>query len=316
MIEVRGLGKRFGPPPRHGLAGREALRDVDLTVPEGQCWAVVGPNGAGKSTLLGILLGFLHPTRGEATVAGLAPAEYARRHGAAVLPERVRLPEAWTPASTLRAIAALEGAPAGAAPEALVDWGLEAEAHLPWRALSTGTRQRLLLAQSLLASRSLVVLDEPTAGLDPTWRLRLRERLLTLRDAGRTILMASHDLAEVERVADRVVVLEDGRVRDTLAARASASAAWLIEVLEDGGQRTGEAVRAAFSGAGPVAAAGPGDGARGGPGVASYRVSAAGAADLSARLAALLASGVVVRAVHPAGEALEERVRQALAGDA
>ncbi|MEX0891635.1 MAG: ATP-binding cassette domain-containing protein, partial [Gemmatimonadota bacterium] len=256
MIEARGLAKRFGPPGRRSGAERLALRDVELRMPAGECWAVVGPNGAGKSTLLGILLGFLRPTHGEAAVDGLPPAEYARVHGAAVLPERVALPDGWTPARVLAATAALDGASAEAPHEALATWGLEAEAHTPWRALSTGTRQRLLLAQALLPARDLVVLDEPTAGLDPTWRLRLRERLLELRAAGRTVLLASHDLGEVERVADRVLVLEDGRVREVLPARAADAGVWLLRLAAEPGSAGRDArVEAAFPGAEIVPAA-------------------------------------------------------------
>jgi len=300
MIETRGLTKRFGPPGRRSAAERLALRDVDLRMPAGACWAVVGPNGAGKSTLLGILLGFLRPTRGEATVDGLPPAEYARLRGAAVLPERVALPDGWTPVATLRATAALDGASAEAPHEALAAWGLAAEAHTPWRALSTGTRQRLLLAQALLPARDLVVLDEPTAGLDPTWRLRLRERLLELRAAGRTVLLASHDLGEVERVADQVLVLEGGRVREVLPAREADAGVWLLRLAaEPGSEGLDARVRAAFPGAEVVSEL-------------HYRVSASGPADLSARLAALLAAGAVVGAVQPAEGRLEERVRRAL----
>src|SRR5690606_4136776 len=122
----------------------------------------------------------------------------------------------WHVGEMLRAFAKLEGAPA-AADDAIERWGLARHAGKEVGELSHGLRQRLGLAQALLVPRALVVLDEPHEGLDPLWRVRLREVVLALREAGTTVLIASHDLVEVERMASRVVLLEGGRVLRTLA---------------------------------------------------------------------------------------------------
>src|SRR5690606_11890781 len=184
------------------------LDDVTLSVPPGGVGGIVGPNGAGKTTLFGLILGFIHPTKGRVRVDRLEPRRYLRRHGAAYLPERFRLPPEWTVGDALLALAGLEGLKGASAKErvaaAMERFGLEPHAKKPVGALSRGLNQRLGLAQALLADRRLVVLDEPTEGLDPLWRIRFRDAVAELRGAERTILVASHDLAEVERIADKV----------------------------------------------------------------------------------------------------------------
>jgi ABC-type multidrug transport system ATPase subunit len=299
MIAFETVTKRFGA--RRGRGGVEALSRVTLEVPAGETWGVVGPNGAGKTTLFALLLGFLHPTDGRVRIAGEAPRRYLRRHGASYLPERFRLPPEWTVRPTLLALARLEGY-AGAearrrADAAMERFGLEPHGGKTLGALSHGLLQRLGLAQALLGEHELVVLDEPTEGLDPLWRIRFRTVVEELRGAGRTVLLASHDLAEVERLAGKAVLLEQGKVREVL------------DLTPAGGEQTyrlelagpAPALEEAFPGAEPVA------GARG-----AYRVRAADAAELSERLAALLDAGAVVASVAPAAEPLEERVRRAL----
>ncbi|MBX6363325.1 MAG: ABC transporter ATP-binding protein [Gemmatimonadetes bacterium] len=299
MIAFEAVTKRFGA--RRGRGGVEALSSVTLEVPAGEAWGVVGPNGAGKTTLFALLLGFLHPTEGRVRLGGAAPRRYLRRHGASYLPERFRLPPEWTVRPTLVALARLEGYDAAEArrraDQAIERFGLGPHAGKAVGALSHGLLQRLGLAQALLGEHELVVLDEPTEGLDPLWRIRFRAVVEELRRAGRTVLLASHDLAEVERLAGKAVLLERGHVRE------------ILDLAPTGGERTyrlelaGEApaLEEAFPGAEPMAGA---------PGV--YRVRAADAAELSRRLAALLDAGAVVASVAPATEALEERVRRAL----
>src|SRR5690606_28906544 len=194
MIEFVGAGKRFvsGPRPWRGPVTIDALKDVTLSIPEGGAWGVVGPNGAGKSTLFALLLGFLQPTSGAVRIRGLAPRRYVRRHGAAYLPERFRVPGEWRGRPALVALARLEGlrpdVAARRADEALQRLGLEPFADREVRTLSRGVLQRLGLAQALLGERELLVLDEPTEGLDPLWRIKLRAILEEQRAAGRTIL--------------------------------------------------------------------------------------------------------------------------------
>ena len=309
VIEFREVSKRFGAPARPGRAVVEALAGITLEIPAGGVWGVVGPNGAGKSTLFALLLGFIHATTGSVRVRGLEPRRYARRHGAAYLPERFRLPGEWRVRTALRALARLEGIARGAAArradELIERLGLGSHADREVRTLSRGLNQRLGLAQALLAERELVVLDEPTEGLDPLWRVRFRAIVAELRDAGRTVLVASHDLAEVERLASRVVLLERGRVRSVLDTAATDAAGGpapyrlelaapvpeLAEVFPDA-----EAIE------GDVGSA--------------YRVAAADAAELSRRLAALLEAGAVVVSVQPLHEPLEARVRRELGAEA
>jgi ABC-2 type transport system ATP-binding protein len=224
MIELQQVTKRYGRRRR-----TEALRDVSLHVPQGAVWAVVGPNGAGKSTLLG-RRPRLH-SRHEGDRAD-------RRHAASRLP-----PCRWRrlPAGAVQragrvahgrcaahARAAGRRDAAAATDRAVAEFGLAPHLHKRVGELSRGLLQRLGLAQALLDRRDLVVLDEPTEGLDPLWRIRLRDVLSRLRTEGSTVLIASHDLGEVERVADRAVLLEGGRVRDIIQTRSPAPSAWRI----------------------------------------------------------------------------------------
>lgn len=216
--EYRGTGGAFARPIR-------ALDGVSLRVEPGECVGLVGLNGAGKSTLLRVLLGYARPTSGEVEVDGLAPRAYVERHGVAYVPERVAIPGWWTTRGALEAYAALGdlGADtAGRVDAALHRLGLEPLADRRVAALSKGNVQRLAIAQALLADRRLMVLDEPTDGLDPVWIARLRDIVADWRaaDAGRAVVLASHNLAEVERVATRVLVVHRGSVREELRVAA------------------------------------------------------------------------------------------------
>lgn len=287
MICVESVSKRW----RRGQL--LALTEVSLEVQPGSICALVGPNGAGKSTLLSLLLGFAQPTAGRITLADASPREYIRERGASYLPERFALPPNWRVSTAVRSLAAMDGA----APDAAIaHFGVDAFMDRRIGTLSRGMLQRLGLALALLGNRELIVLDEPTEGLDPVWRVRLRDVIAATRERGATVIVASHDLAEVERVADRAVLLEAGRIRSTLQTR-DAHAATLYSI------RTAiptDAVAAAFT-----------DAARMAPD--EWHVTVATPAELSERLAALLAMGAVVTAVEPRNNTLEERVQQALA---
>jgi len=307
MIETEGLTKEYDTWPTRRGRRVTALRDVALTIPAGGVWAVAGPNGAGKSTLFGLLLGFLRPTSGRVLLDGLEPARYLRRSGAGYLPERFRLPGEWTVSAGLRGLARLEGLDAGAASTAvaaqLERFGLVEHAGKRIGALSRGLLQRLGLAQALIGGRELIVLDEPTEGLDPLWRVRFRSLVEELRAEGRTVLVASHDLSEVERLASHVVVLEAGRVREILQVRRPSDGAqrYRIELTAPA-----LALAEAFPGALEI----------GEEGESAYLVTVEDPAELSGRLAALLSAGGLVTSIMPATEPLEERVRRALSGGA
>ena len=300
MIRIDRVTKRF--ESFGSFRGRQtttALDDVKLELERGGVWGVVGPNGAGKTTLFGLLLGFLFPTEGEVTIGGLAPRAYARKTGVAYLPERFRCPPQWTVRGTLRALARLEGlgVQAGARVDEVAGMlGIESRMDEQVGALSHGLLQRLGIAQALLVERELVVLDEPTEGLDPLWRIRFREIMAELNQRGSTVLLASHDLAEVERLAARVVLLDAGRMKEvfTIEAAPSAARGFVLHLAREAPLLT-EAFPTATRLEGNV-----------------YRVEAADGAELSARLAALLQAGGIVESVTPESDRLEQRVTRAL----
>lgn len=301
MIRLEQAGRRFrlrGAPPV------DALSAVTLTIEAGSVTAVVGPNGAGKTTLFALVLGFLRPTSGRVLVGGMEPRRWARARGAAWLPERFELPAGWHVGESLRAFARLEGMDPAAAAQAtdavLARLNLGAQARKPVETLSRGTLQRLGLAQALLARRELIVLDEPTQGLDPLWRLRLREIVAELRAEGRTVLLASHELDEVERLADRAVVLRDGTVESvvdlTTSRDSSAPTTYLVHLERD--------PLAAIASAFPDATRTPSQ-----DGGTTLRVSVTDSADLTARLGVLIDGGARIVSVRPADAGLEARVR-------
>lgn len=291
MIEFEDIAKRYG----RGRARTEALRGISLHVPAGSVWGVVGPNGAGKSTLLALALGFIRPTRGSVLVGGLPPRDYLRDHGAGYVAERFQLPSEWRTKDALRMLARLAGGGDGAADRVIGQFGLEAHAGRRMGELSRGLVQRVGLAQALLVKRALVVLDEPTEGLDPIWRIRLRDIVAGLRADGSTVIIASHDLGEIERVADRAVLLERGAVRELIDTRTDASPSAYRITLAAPFDRVSDAF--------PDAASVDGT---------SYTVNVSGAAELSERVGALIALGGVITAVEPQRPPLEQRVRDAL----
>ncbi|MDT8435641.1 MAG: ABC transporter ATP-binding protein [Gemmatimonadota bacterium] len=224
MIELSGVEKRFRPSPWRKVT---ALAGLDLRIGAGERVAVVGPNGAGKSTLFRVLAGFLRPDAGLARLEGLPPRRYVRAHGIGLLPDGSPLPGRQRAGDALFRLAVLDGL-AGREARRAVGAALE-RLELADRAadrvgaLSRGMRQRLGIASLLLRPRPVMLLDEPFGGLDPVWREGLRDLLDELRGASPrpTILLASHEIVEAARVADRIVVLSGGRVRDDFPPGAS-----------------------------------------------------------------------------------------------
>ena len=189
-----------------------AVRDLSFQLEAGETFAIVGPNGAGKTTTLRMLLGLVRPDRGTIAIGPerLSPLEPRARRRLGYVPQKVEFPTGRTTTEVLSFFAALRGLPKSAVGEALERVGLTDHAARRATELSGGYAQRLSLAQALLGDPELLVLDEPTASLDPeaTWEFRgLLERLQREK---KTVLLCSHLLSEVERVADRVLILVDG----------------------------------------------------------------------------------------------------------
>lgn len=213
VIELRDVTRVYRSPLGRPI---RAVEGFSLTVERGEVVGVAGPNGAGKSTLINILLGYLRPTAGRATIGGRAPREYMESHGAGYLSELVAIPPAWTVRSALARYAVLSGLAEREIPSRLAALiallGLREHERKKVRQLSKGTLQRLGLAQALLGDPDVLILDEPEQGLDPTWTLRFRELVGELRRPSRAVLVVSHDLDELERTADRVAIVHRGRL--------------------------------------------------------------------------------------------------------
>jgi Cu-processing system ATP-binding protein len=203
-IELTGVSKSFGPV--------EAVKDVSFSLKEGEIVALVGHNGAGKTTLIKMMLGLLRPTAGAVKVLGEDPATGAAevRTRLGYLPENVSFNPALTGTETLRFYAALKRAGRGQIAGLLERVGLAAASGRRVRTYSKGMRQRLGLAQALLGHPKVLLLDEPTTGLDPASRRDFYRFLDELRDTGSTILLSSHALSELEGRADRVVIVGRG----------------------------------------------------------------------------------------------------------
>jgi ABC-2 type transport system ATP-binding protein len=197
LLEARGITKRFGE--------REALRGVSLSAAPGEIVAIIGPNGAGKTTLLSIIAGIQKPDAGEVSTD---PA------GIGWVPQQAAVYGKLTVAENLRLFARLERSPdveAGVA-RMLRQTGLEDRADDQAATLSGGNRQRVNIAIGLLSEPAVLLLDEPSAALDPRQRGRLWEFIRALADAGTTVLFSTHNVAEAERNAHRVIVIADGEL--------------------------------------------------------------------------------------------------------
>lgn len=190
----------------------EAVRDVTLALDRGETTALVGHNGAGKTTLLKLMLGLVRPSAGSIRVLGDNPAagEFAARSKVGYLPENVSFNAALTGREILSFYARLKREPTTTALRLLDLVGLGSAATRRVGTYSKGMRQRLGLAQALIGEPQLLLLDEPTTGLDPALRLSFYEIVQALRDRGATVVLSSHALAELGERADRVVIMSRG----------------------------------------------------------------------------------------------------------
>ena len=201
---------------RKTFGRRVALADFSLTVRAGELFGLVGMNGAGKTTLIKCLLDFASADSGSIRLFGLPSAATAARAHLAFLPERFLPPYYLTGRDFLRYMLKLHRAPYGEAVIGAMCDALDLDRRaldLPVRSFSKGMTQKLGLAACLASGKALQVLDEPTSGLDPKARALLKRELRALREAGATVFLTSHALADVDEICDRMAVLHGGRLR-------------------------------------------------------------------------------------------------------
>lgn len=215
-IEVKDLRKTYS----EGLIRRkkfEALKGITLSVNEGEIFGLLGPNGAGKTTLVKILLGIIRKTDGHAAMLGLPAGSQEGRNQVGYLPEHLRVPPHLTGFQALEYYGNLSNVPTSLVRkkrgELLELVGLAGRAKDATKKYSKGMLQRLGLAQALLHDPKLVVMDEPTDGLDPRARAEMREIIRSLQGRGVTVFLNSHLLQEVEMVCQRVAILDKGNLR-------------------------------------------------------------------------------------------------------
>ena len=221
VVVLDGLTKRYGD--------RVAVDRLTLAIPRGAVAGFVGPNGAGKTTAMAMLLGLVRPSAGRGTVLGepiTQPSRYLRRVGALI--EGPGFYPGLTGAENLRVLAAIGGHDVREIPEILALVGLADRGRDRFRQYSLGMKQRLGIAGALLGDPELVILDEPTNGLDPAGISEMRQLITTIAARGRTVLVSSHLLAELEQVCDWLLIMDRGRLvyqgpTASLADRASAT---------------------------------------------------------------------------------------------
>ncbi|AKU10294.1 lipooligosaccharide transport system ATP-binding protein [Azoarcus sp. CIB] len=233
-LEIRGLRKRYGD--------NEVVAGVDLRLNAGECFTLLGPNGAGKTTTLRCALGLTRPSAGEIFLAGLPVPERAReaRMHVGVVPQQDNLDPDFTCAENLlvygRYFGLDDATITARIPELLAFAGLESKRDARIQSLSGGMKRRLTLARALVNRPDLLILDEPTTGLDPQARHLIWERLKQLIRNGTTVLLTTHFMDEAERLADRLAILDAGRIltegspRDVIAAQIETQ---VVEVYGD-----------------------------------------------------------------------------------
>jgi len=286
------------------LLGRSvtAVEDFSLQVSEGEVFGIAGPNGAGKSTLISLLLGYLRPTSGTVSIGGVAPRTYVEKNGIGYLSELMTINPGWIAEGALVRFATLAGIPSSEIPrrvDAVIEQlGIGEHRGKKIKALSKGNLQRLGLAQALLRDESIMILDEPTHGLDPVWTQRFRDIVEGLRRPGRTIIIASHNLDELQRLADRVAIIDRGKlqrlVRTGYDQAAETAGTYRIAVVAGAQEFPGM-----FPGAVDV-------------GGGEFEVPVTSLAELNAALGRAIAAGILVAGVVPARSVLEQQFREAV----
>ena len=213
-IAARGVAKTYTGP--RGGAPKKALKGFDLDIPAGTVFGLLGPNGAGKSTFINIMAGTVIKSTGTVRVWGTDIDENPRqaRANIGIVPQELNIDAYFTPRETLEMQAGLFGVPSSErrTDEILDAVGLSEQAHSYARRLSGGMRRRLLVAKAMVHSPPILVLDEPTAGVDVALRQRLWDNIRSLNEAGVTIVLTTHYLEEAEALCDDIAILNHGQL--------------------------------------------------------------------------------------------------------
>lgn len=216
IVETRNLGKIY-----RDFWGRkkvQALKSLDIEIRRGEIFGLLGPNGSGKSTTIKLILGLLFPTSGRAFVFGKEATDVAKNERIGYLPEESYLYKFLNAEETLDFYGRLFDMPANVrkqrAAELIQRVGLQRHRRRQLREYSKGMTRRIGLAQALINEPEFLVLDEPTTGLDPIGTKEMKDLILKLRDEGKTILLCSHQLADVQDVCDRVAILHQGELKE------------------------------------------------------------------------------------------------------
>jgi len=208
-IVIRDLAKTYA-------GGKQALAGVSFDVPRGQIFGLLGPNGAGKSTLINILSGMVRKTGGTAEIWGFDIDEHPRnaKNSIGIVPQEIVFDPFFTPLETLELVAGLYGVPKSQrhSMELLDAVGLADKAHAYARTLSGGMKRRLLVAKAMVHSPPVIVLDEPTAGVDIELRQQLWTYVKSLNERGVTVVLTTHYLEEAEQLCDRIAIINHGQL--------------------------------------------------------------------------------------------------------
>jgi ABC-2 type transport system ATP-binding protein len=298
VIEFRNVGKTY-----RSLLGNsvKAVEEFSLQVNDGEILGIAGPNGAGKTTLIAMMLGYLRPTTGTVEINGMPARAYVERNGIGYLSELIAINPKWRAESALVRYATLAGIPSHQirprVKDAIDRLGLEEHRHKKVKALSKGNLQRVGLAQALLRDEQILVLDEPTHGLDPVWTQKFREIVSGLKRPDRTILIASHNLDELQRLADRVAIIDNGRLQRLVSTgyEQSEQVTRFRVTLASGFDRMRESFPLARD-----------------AGRCEYDVIVRNLNELNSALADLISKGALVASVVPEHSVLEQQFREAV----
>jgi ABC-type multidrug transport system ATPase subunit len=292
VIELSHVSKTFAS---RSASPARALDDVSFRVAAGEVGGISGPAGSGKSTLLAIVAGQLRPSNGSVRIDGIEPRRFIEREGIAYLPQPLALPGSWRVSDALTRLAVLSGVrptyTKHRVEAAMRELGLYDDRRRRVRALKGDARVRLGLAQTIVADYRVIVLDEPLEGMSAESLDRLRELVVRLRAFDRAILIASRDTAELQRITDRVTLIDRGRTRRPGAPR-RATPTDVEGVFHITLHHGGEHVLAVF----PTAIS---------LGRSTYAVRVTGFAALNRGLRELLDRGALLAAVTPAHEAVD-----------